>query len=89
MKKAIIELSTQGTGFANKVEIDGKELGNLTQAINISCTTGDIPRITLDMFMFEGEITIEGEIYINAIPVDDYIGRKIYESLKGKYEEKG
>jgi len=60
------------------------------QSFNFKWKVGDpIPVIELSVLVAESEVTLEGEVKINTIPVSDEVALKLYEDLRKKYEAQG
>ncbi len=68
------------------IEIDGNEIG-VTHFV-VRWDVGEPAKLNLEMFLKDAEIDLEGNLSIKGVPLNDEIGKAIYESLKDKYAEK-
>jgi len=87
MTKALIVLGP-GMGEQNKVEIDGCNLANITKAISVVMDAGSIPEVKLWITAHGCDIDAEGNLTLNTIDIPHKIARKIYDSLKARFEVK-
>jgi hypothetical protein len=71
----------------NLVKVGDMDLTMLTQTGELSISAGGGAVLTLGLCVSGCEVSVEQcEVRINATPVDDIIGRAVYESLKSRYE---
>ena len=78
------------------IVVDGKPITSCVGALRVQRTDGALeiiasadtfPRLHLELLLEEMDISIEGDLIVNAIPVSDAVGKAIYESLKERYEK--
>jgi len=78
------------------VIIDGKPITNcvgalrvhrMDGAVELVASTETAPTLNLEIILEEVDVSIDGQLVVNAIPVSESIGQAIYKSLKERYEE--
>ena len=82
------------SGGVSSIVIDGVDLANCTGAIALTRLDGAVtlvaspqttPTLTLTLVLENVSVSTEGELLVNAVPVTDAIGYKIYQDLKERY----
>jgi len=80
-----IQINASKNVFDRKILIDGKPV--FASAAILQLDTRGLPTLAISIpIVTECEVEGEAEIKINAAPVSDEIGRKVYEALKERYE---
>ena len=78
-----------GIHGSNEINVGGMDLTGLTQTADLALTAGGGALLTLGLLVTGCEVSLDQcEVRINAIPVNDVIGRAVYKSLRDRYEDK-
>lgn len=77
---------TPRIGLENKIEVEGHDLTNITSALQIRMSAGQIPEVTLEVYALSCEINTEGFVYFDSTGIPDEYAREIYETLKKRFE---
>lgn len=80
---AKIELDLSGGSLI----LHGADLSKLVSAMVLRAGVGEVPLLSVDIPLHTCDVSMEGKIEINGLPVDTETGRLIYESLRAVYEE--
>jgi len=92
--RADIALSTKPQNAS--IIVDGKSITNcvgalrvqrMDGAVDLVASAGTSPTLTLELNLKDIDVTIDGDLVVNSIPVSESVGQAIYESLKERYEK--
>jgi len=89
MAKVIIVQDSIGLGQPIKLMVDGTDLANLTNSLSLHMEAGGVSRLSVDMLIFDCEVSTEADITINAQPISREVGLQIYRQLRALFEPEG
>ena len=85
MTTAKLKFGLTRIGECPTIEVAGTDLSRLTRGATVSVRAGDLPTIHLDLILHSVDVDGEGLILINTTPINDTVGRLIFERLSQRY----